>query len=284
MKKILTFILAIVMLISCVACNNTKSAEETQPTVNDTNSTENANNNSNVGGNSSGYKAQLPADLPVELRAPTEDSFYPHYTQKPLEKNSPIKAYLENKYGVTAYMLENSNYPDFNKKSTHFTLEGFDDSFIVYSKEYMVSTGTPAELITTDYVDTAWFSVMYPDIQAYFAKVIKDAGVSVERVVVEEKCAWWFSYDPTQPFGDALKAAPSGGTKFNLSIYGSVENEVGSYAVNNLIAALEELNLKGNVKYYVVLQDITDVSNKALLNDYANAYSVHYWFYTLDND
>lgn len=284
MKKFLTFILAIVMLISCVACNNTKSAEETQPTVNDTNSTENANNNSNVGGNSSGYKAQLPADLPLELRAPTEDASYKYLTQKPFEENSPIKAYLENKYGVTAYMLENPNYPDFNKNFVHFTLEGFEASFTIYSKEYVVSTGVSADSITTDYVDTAWFTVMYPDIQAYFAKIIQDAGVSVERVVVEQKCAWWFSYDTAQPFGDALKAAPVGGTKFNLSIYGSVENEVGSYAVNNMIAALEELNLKCNVKYYVVLQDITDVSNKDLLSDYANAYSVNYWSCTLNND
>lgn len=284
MKKFLTFILAIVMLISCVACNNTNttdSTDGTQPTVNETNNTENITDNI---GNGTGYKAQLPADLPVELRAPTEDASYKYLTQKPFEENSPIKAYLENKYGVTAYMLEYPNNPDFNKNYVHFTLEGFEDSFVIYPKEYMVSPGVSAVSITTDYVDTAWFAVMYPDIQAYFAKIIRDAGVSVERVVVEEKCAWWFMYDPTQPFGDALKAAPLGGTKFNLSIYGSVENEVGSYAVNNMIAALEKLNLKCNVKYYVVLQDITDVSNKDLLKDYANAYSVNYWSCTLDND
>ena len=281
MKKFLTFILAIVMLISCVACNNTKSAEETQPTVNDTNSTENAINNSNVGGNSSGYKAQLPADLPLELRAPTSDSSYKYLTKKPFEENSPIKAYLENKYGVTAYMLENPNYPDFNKNFVHFTLEGFEASFTIYSKEYVVSTGVSADSITTDYVDTAWFTVMYPDIQAYFAKIIQDAGVSVERVVVEEKCAWWFSYDTAQPFGDALKAAPEGGTKFNLTLYGSDDDY--QYAFDVLIGALDRLNLRGRMNYRCVTQDISNVSNSELSRDRAGVYSFLDWYAEIPN-
>ena len=283
MKKVLIFALALVMLLACVACSNNNQTDNTDPTsgsklppINNTTPGQNENpsgnngnnDNNNTDNNNTGTTPVLPTDLPVELRAPTIDKNYWLYTKKPFDANDPRKAYIENKYGVTAYLLEREGNPEFNNYSTHFALEGYEDCFT----------------LTNDYVDTAWFAVMYPDIQAYFAKVIQDSGITVDRVIVESKCTTWDVYDHTKPFADAFATAPATAKKFNLTIYGSSENDADSDAVSNLLFALEELNMGGNVYYRVVSQDISEVTNTQLLRDGGNVYSKRGWDYQMRID
>lgn len=268
MKKVLIFALALVMLLACVACSNNNQTDNTDttsgselPPINNTMPGQNENPSGNNGndGNDTGYKPQMPADLPVELRAPITDRSYWSCTKKPFEANDPRKVYLENKYGVTAYLLEHPGNPEFNATGTHFALEGFEDAFKLYSPEQLIAIGVPEEYQADDYVDNAWFAVMYPEIQAYFAKIVQDSGMTVDRVIVECKVLGWKMYDIHQPFADSLKTASKDKTTFNLYIYGGPENDVWADATQNLLWELEDLNLQGRVTYYKVLEDISDV-------------------------
>ena len=279
MMRILIIVLAMMMLISCVACSNNNQTDNTDPTsgsklppINNTTpgqnenpSGNNGNNDNNTDNNNTGTTPVLPTDLPVELRAPTIDRNYWLYTKKPFDANDPRKAYIENKYGVTAYLLEREGNPEFNNYSTHFALEGYEDCFTLYTKDQLSNAGDAAANITTDYVDTAWFAVMYPEIQTYFAKIVQDAGITAERVIVEYRFKWQM-YDINQPFADALKAAPQSQTAFNVHIYVNPENDVTAEARTNVIFALDELNLRGRITCYQVLQDISELPTYRVLN------------------
>ena len=152
MKKILTFALAMVMLLSCVACSSNTS-----------NPADGLNPNPNLE-----KKYPLPAELPVEKRPLQADNRVAD--KKPFADNDPRKKYLEDKYGLTAYLIEEKTA---SRITTLFTLEGYEKAFQLYTKEDLISNGASAESLPEDYIDNAYFTVAYAEIYEYFEKAIK---------------------------------------------------------------------------------------------------------------
>lgn len=253
MKRIFIIVLAMMMLLSCVACSNTNTADPmggSKPTV---------NNDAKPG----------QPDLPIELRPPADNhGSNPEADKKPFDKNDPRKQYLEDRYGVTSYLVAEKTPAALYSL---FALEGYEGAFRLFAKTDLVASGTPEEYITTDYVDDAWFVILYADIYAYFAQVAKDAGVTVDRIIVESKCAQWFMYDHTKPFVEGLASAPNGAKRFYLTVYGDWTQD--PYALGKVLTALDELDFAGQITFRQVLQDISNVSNTDLVNDKSSVYS-----------
>lgn len=259
MKKIFILMLATVMLFSCVACSNntTDPSDDTKPPVND---------NTNPG-QTDNTSPTTPSDLPIELQPPVE-SRPDVLTKQDFPANDSRKLYLEEKYGVTAYLMAEKTAGGIY---TLVSLEGHPGVFHLFAKEDLVATGTPEDYITTDYVDDAWFAILYADIYAYFAQAAKDAGVAVDRIIVESKCAQWFMYDHTKPFVEGLASAPNGAKRFYLTVYGDWTQD--PYALGKVLTALDELDFAGQITFRQVLQDISNVSNTDLVNDKSSVYS-----------
>ena len=252
MKKILTVVLALLMLLSCVACskNNTDPADGPNPPIND--------------GTKPGQ-----TDTPIELRPPVHyHGANPETDKKPFDRNDPRKKYLEDKYGVTAYLVAEKTPAALYSL---FALEGYEGIFRLFARADLVASGAQEESITTDYVDDAYFTIAYAEIYAYFAQAIKASGVTADRMIVEYKGSQSFMYDQNKSFVEGLASAPNGAKRFNLTIYGNFSR--GDAAIDKLLAELDKLDFTGQIEFRQVLQDISNVTNTDLQNDTASVYS-----------
>ena len=244
MKRLLIFVFATVMLLSCAACSNTQDKD--------------------TGKNSAPH-----SNIPIELCPPADNhGSNPEVDKKPFNKNDPRKQYLEGKYGVTAYLVAEKTTGGIYSL---FALEGYEGAFRLFAKTDLVATGAPEDSITTDYVDDAWFAILYADIYAYFAQAVKDAGVDIDRIIVESKCVQSLMYDHNKPFVEELASAPKGAKRFALTIYGDfIQNPS---AIDTLFKAFDELDFTGYIEFRQVLQDISNVSNTDLIHNPASVYS-----------
>ena len=258
MKRILIIVLAMMMLISCVACSNNNNT--TDPTNNNTNPT-----NQGQTDNTSPTK---PSDSSIEVQPPVESRPDISGDKQQFAANDPRKQYLEEKYGVTAYLVAEKTAASLH---TVVALEGYDATFHLYAKEDLVATGASADSITTDYVDNGYFVVAYADVYQYFTQAAKAAGVTVNRIIVEYKGSRTFMYDHNKAFTEMLASAPDNAKRFNLVIYGDFDDD--NNAIGKLLMALEELDFTGQVEFRHVLQDISNVTNTELLHDAASVYS-----------
>lgn len=253
MKKILIFALAMVILLSCVACSGENATDPTS----DPNSTVN-----------NGAKPEYD-DTPIELRPPANNHGKDiEADKKPFDQNDPRKQYLENKYGVNAYLVAEKTPASLYSL---FALEGYEGAFRLFAKTDLIANGAPEDYFTTDYVDDAWFAILYAEIYAYFAQAAKDVGVDVDRIIVESQCVQSLMYDHNKPFAESLASAHNGAKRFNLIVYGDFS--LGDDAIDKLIAAFDKLDFTGRVEFRTALQDISNVTNDNLCSDTASVYS-----------
>lgn len=269
MKRILIIVLAMMMLISCVACSNnnntTDPTDGTKPSVNDNTNPTNPGQTDNTSPTNPSTK---PSDLPIEQRPPIDDVGGDNVNKQQFPDNDPRKQYLEDKYGVTAYLVAEKTAASLH---TVVALEGYDATFHLYAKEDLVATGASADSIATDYVDDGYFVVAYADVYQYFTQAAKAAGVTVNRIIVEYKGSRTFMYDHNKAFTEMLASAPDNAKRFNLVIYGDFDDD--NNAIGKLLMALDELDFAGQVEFRHVLQDISNVTNTELLHDAASVYS-----------
>ena len=243
MKRIFIIVLAMMMLLSCVACSD-------------------MNNNDAETGNSTplaGSKHPLTAETPMEQRPLLGD--FQSSSKNHFDRYDPRKKYLEEKYGVTAYLGYEKTQ---SRMYTTFYLEGYEGTFKLYDKEDLIAAGTPEELITADYMDDAYFTVAYVEIYEYFAQAIKESGVTVDRLIIDPM-GGKSPYDPNKPFADQLPSVRDSDKAFSIGIYGDFSQN--NDAVDRLLMALEKLDFVGKVVIRQVLQDISNVNNTDLAND-----------------
>ena len=112
--------------------------------------------------------------------------------KKPFDKNDPRKKYLEEKYGVTAYLVSEKQPGSIY---SIFALEGYEGAFQLFAKEDLIATGAPEELITADYTDNAYFTVAYVEIYEYFALAIEASGITVDRMIIIQRTGNVNPYD-----------------------------------------------------------------------------------------
>ena len=167
MKKILTIVFAMIMLLSCVACSNTNS--------NDTKDSTDL---------LPGSKYPLPSELPMEMRPLQADD--KASDKKPFENDDPRKKYLEEKYGLTAYLVEERTE---SRITTLFTLEGYEKTFHLYTKEDLIDGGDDAygklfmELQNLDFVGTVSFYNTLQDISGLTNDDLMNYTTSKDYVV-----------------------------------------------------------------------------------------------------
>jgi len=245
MKKILTIVLAMMMLLSCVACSNTNS--------NDTmDSTELL----------PGSKYPLPSELPMEMRPLQADD--KASDKKPFENDDPRKKYLEEKYGLTAYLVEERTE---SRITTLFTLEGYEKTFHLYTKEDLIDSGVSAEDISGDYIDNAYFTVAYSEIYEYFNQAIEASGVAVDRLIIKERVRYYATsiYDLNKSFAECLASTDNKSYKrFEIRLYGDFGSSDDAYG--KLFMELQKLDFVGTVSFYNTLQDISGLTNDDLMN------------------
>ncbi len=240
MRKILIFVLAMVMLLSCVACSNTSDKDP-------------------------GAGTNPPSDIPIELRPPVNNfGTNPETDKKPFDKDDPRKKYLEDKYGVTSYLVaEIPDAPPF--PYSIIALEGYESAFRLYAKADLVDAGVAEETITTDYVDDAYFTIAYAQIYEYFAQAVKASGAPVDRIIIQYCGMPTSIYDPNKSFEDCLASTDNKLYKFfNLYFYGEFVD--GDDSVDKLIAELEKIGFKSTIRFYKVLQDISSLTNDDLMD------------------
>lgn len=245
MKKILTVILAMMMLLACVACSNTNNTD----TMDSTDSLP-------------GSKYPLPSELPMEKRPLQEDN--KALNKKPFEDNDPRKKYLEEKYGLTAYLVEERNE---SRLTTLFTLAGYEKTFSLYTKDDLIDQGVPTESISGDYIDNAYFTVAYSEIYEYFNQAIEASGVTVDRMIIKERVRYYATslYDPNKSFAECLASTDNKSYKrFEIRIYGDFENS--DDACVKLFTELQNLDFAGTVSFYDTLQDISALTNDDLMD------------------
>lgn len=241
MKKFFLLALTMAMLLTCVACS--APAEESSNLT---------------------PKRPLTADLPLDMRPLTQNhGDIADIEPTPFPKNDPRKQYLENKYGVTAYLVaENPSGAHY----TYFTLEGYEGIFQLYTREDLLALNVPEENIPAEYVDTAYFTVAYGDMVSYFAKSSTASGVKVERIIVQYRGSWYtsFKFDLEKDFAACLAETENAAQRrFQIYIYGDFSDP------NNpgpMTQELEKLNFSGTVTFYHILQDISALSNDDLIS------------------
>ena len=265
MKRILIIVLAMMMLLSCVACSNnnntTDPTDGTKPSVNDP-------TNPTKPGQTDNTSPTKPIYSSFDIKPPVDVNPNVPYTNNAFAANDPRKLYLEEKYGVKAYLVEEKTD---GRLYALVSLEGYDGTIRLFAKTDLVNNGAPADRIATDYVDDGYFIVSYAEMYAYFAKAVQDAGVTVDRLIVEYKGPDYFMFDPTQDFATSLASAPNAAKRFNITVYDDFVNN--TMSVGKILDALKALDFTGSVQFQQVLQDISNVSNTDLKNDFAGNYS-----------
>ncbi len=250
MKKILIIVLTLLMLLSCIACSNTPDNNGSTPDKND---------NSSL---LAGSKHPLTSETPLEQRPPVAQAGGMDASgKKPFDKNDPRKKYLEEKYGVTAYLVSEKQPGSIY---SIFALEGYEGTFQLFAKEDLIATGTPEESITTDYTDNAYFTVAYVEIYEYFAQAIKASGVTVDRMIIKQKTGNVNPYDPNKSFTECLASAPNGAKRFEIRLYGDFDN--GDDVCTKLFMEIQKLDFIGTVSFYNVLKDISNLTNDDLMD------------------
>lgn len=250
MKKILLITLALLMLLGCVACSNTPDNNGSTP---------NKNDNSGL---LAGSKHPLTSETPMEKRPPVAQSGGMDASEKkPFDKNDPRKKYLEEKYGVTAYLVSEKQPGSIY---SIFALEGYEGTFQLFAKEDLIAIGTPEELITADYTDNAYFTVAYVEIYEYFARAIEASGITVDRMIIKQRTGNVNPYDPNKSFTECLASAPNGAKRFEICLYGEFGTD--GEACTKLFMALQELDFTGRVSFYNVLKDISNLTNDDLMD------------------
>ena len=251
MKKSLLFVLAVVMLLSCVACSNTNNNDDSAFPEND-NSTPLA-----------GSKHPLTSETPMEKRPPVSRADGMDASgKKPFDKNDPRKKYLEEKYGVTAYLVSEKQPGSI---FSIFALEGYEGTFQLFAKEDLIAMGTPEESITTDYTDNAYFTVAYTEIYEYFARAIEASGITVDRMIIKQKTGNVNPYDPNKSFAECLVSTDNASYKrFAVYLYGDFDN--GDDVCTKLFMEIQKLDFIGTVSFYNVLKDISNLTNDDLMD------------------
>jgi hypothetical protein len=181
--------------------------------------------------------------------------------KKPFDKNDPRKKYLEEKYGVTAYLVSEKQPGSIY---SIFALEGYEGTFQLFSKEDLIAIGTPEESITTDYTDNAYFTVAYVEIYEYFARAIEASGITVDRMIIKQKTGNVNPYDPNKSFTECLASAPNGAKRFEIRLYGDFDN--GDDVCTKLFMEIQKLDFIGTVSFYNVLKDISNLTNDDLMD------------------
>ena len=246
MKKILIFALAFLMLLSCIACsdtNNTDPADTTAPLP--------------------GSKYPLTSELPMEKRPPVLQSGGLNVSEKkPFDKNDPRKKYLEEKYGVTAYLVTE---PTEAAPFTTFELEGYLGRFHMFSKEALIAMGSSEESITADYTDNAYYTVAYSEIYEYFAQAAKACGVTVDRMIIQARIGNLHPYHTNKSFAECLSSIANKKMKqFDIRFYGDFDN--GDDSIEKLLSELDKLDFMGRAVFYNVLKDIGTLTNEDLMD------------------
>lgn len=246
MKRIFIIVLVMMMLLSCVACSDT-------------------NNNDAETGNSTplaGSKHPLTSETPMEQRPPVSQVGGMNASEKkPFDKNDPRKKYLEEKYGVTAYLVSEKQPGSIY---SIFALEGYEGTFQLFAKEDLIATGASEESITTDYTDNAYSTVAYVEIYEYFAQAIEASGVTVDRMIIKHKTGNINPYDPNKSFTECLASAPMRAKRFEIHLYG--EFGIDGEACTKLFMALQELDFTGWVSFYNISKDISGLTNDDLMD------------------
>jgi hypothetical protein len=250
MKKVLIFALALVMLLACVACSNTPDNNGSTP---------NKNDNSSL---LAGSKHPLTSETPMEKRPPVSQVGGMNASEKkPFDKNDPRKKYLEEKYGVTAYLVSEKQPGSIY---SIFALEGYEGTFQLFAKEDLIATGASEESITTDYTDNAYFTVAYVEIYEYFARAIEASGITVDRMIIKQRIGNVNPYDPNKSFTECLASAPNGAKRFEIRLYGDFDN--GDDVCTKLFMEIQKLDFIGTVSFYNVLKDISNLTNDDLMD------------------
>ena len=250
MKKILTFILSVLMLFSCVSCS---------------------------GGNElSGAKRPLPSTLPMEKRPATVGSEqFADAERKAFSNSDPRKKYLEDKYGVTAYLVAENT----GALCDYFALKGYDGVFQLYAKEDLLAEGVSEEYLVADYIDNAYFTVAYAEIYEYFEEAVEKSGVKIDRMIIGCNRVRYFAtglYDLDKSFEECLESMDNAAFKrFEIIVYGDFKNA--DNAAGKLLVEFDKLDFIGSVVFYNVVQDIDkltndDLSDYSIYKDYIEFY------------
>lgn len=248
MKKVLIFALALVMLFSCVACsdNNDADPEDTSAPL-------------------PGSKYPLLSELPMEMRPPVKDEAgRDPSNRKPFNSNDPRKKYLEDKYGVTAYLIEERTAA---RLTTLFTLDGYEKIFALYAKDDLIKEGVPAESIPNDYIDNAYFTVAYSEIYEYFAKAVEASGVKIERMIIKDRVMYYATsvYDPNKSFAECLASTDRTNAKrFEIRLYADFGE--GDEAYKKLFREIQKLDFTGTLNFYDIIKDISNLTNDDLMD------------------
>ena len=250
MKKIIALLLATMMMVSMVACSNTPDNNGSTPDKND---------NSSL---LAGSKHPLTPETPMEQRPPVAQAGGMDASgNKPFDKNDPRKKYLEEKYGVTAYLVSEKQPGSIY---SIFALEGYEGTFQLFAKEDLIAIGTPEENVTTDYTDNAYFTVAYVEIYEYFARAIEASGITVDRMIIKQRTGNVNPYDPNKSFTECLASARNGAKRFEIRLYGDFDN--GDDVCTKLFMEIQKLDFIGTVSFYNVLKDISNLTNDDLMD------------------
>ena len=251
MKKIFIITLALAMLLSCCACSNVNNTNNVQGDI------PSANDSSN---SLPGSKHPLTSETPMEQRPPISNAGGMDASEKkPFDRNDPRKKYLEEKYGVTAYLVSEKQPGSIY---SIFALEGYEGTFQLFAKEDLIATGAPEELITADYTDNAYFTVAYVEIYEYFAQAVKASGVTVDRMIIKPRTGNVNTYDPNKSFAECLANASK--KRFEIRLYGEFGTD--GEACTKLFMELQKLDFTGTVSFYNILKDISDLTNDDLMD------------------
>ena len=238
MGKIIIFLLAMMMLISCCACSNANDSSNSLP----------------------GSKHPLTSETPMEQRPLiSKVGGMDTSEKKPFDKNDPRKKYLEEKYGVVAYLVSEKQQGSIY---SIFALEGYEGTFQLFAKEDLIAIGTPEESITADYTDNAYFTVAYVEIYEYFAQAVKASGVTVDRMIIKPRTRNVNTYDPDKSFVECLANASY--KQFDICLYGEFGTD--GKACTKLLTELQKLDFTGTASFYNILKDISNLTNDDLMD------------------